>query len=269
MNTTTFLLNYWHMNIMALVIVLIMILFHYISNGYRLTNKSPLYFSGVILFILVTFSPIDFLARNYLFSAHMIQHIVLLLIVPPLLLTGTDKHFLGKVVNIPFLRKILNFLLFPIVAWVLGVGSMWVMHIPSFMMDMHNSAFLTNAKMIILLILGSLFIWPVYSPVNFRKLGPLLSSMYLFLACVGCTVLGIFITFAPEGMFTAAMNYTNPVINNLVSLDWGISSGSDQMIGGLIMWVPACIIYLTNVMITLLRWFTTRSTENISNEVNL
>ncbi len=269
MNTTTFLLNYWHMNIMALVIVLIMILFHYISNGYRLTNKSPLYLSGVLLFILVTFSPIDYLAKNYLFSAHMIQHIVLLLIVPPLLLTGTDKHFLGNVVRMPFLKKILNFLLFPIVAWALGVGSMWVMHIPSIMGYMHHSVFLTNANMIILLILGWLFIWPVYSPVNFKKLGPLMSSMYLFLACVGCTVLGIFITFAPGGMFTAAMNYTDPDINNLVIMKWGITKELDQMIGGLIMWVPACIIYLTNIMITLLRWFTARSTENVSNEMNL
>ena len=63
-----------------------MIVFHYITNGYRFSRRSPLFFSAVILFILVTISPLDFLSKYYLFSAHMVQHIVLLLIIPPLIL---------------------------------------------------------------------------------------------------------------------------------------------------------------------------------------
>ena len=262
MNTITFLLKYWHINVTATLIVVIMITFHYISNGNRLTTKSTRFFAGVLMFILVTFSPIDFLARHYLFSAHMVQHIVLLLIVPPLILTGTDKIFLNNMLRKGYFRNMINILCFPLLAWILGVGSMWVMHAPSIMMDMSNSPFMMNSQMIILPVLGWFFIWPVYTPVSFRKLDPLLSSVYLFLACVGCTVLGILITFAPTGMFMAGMNSPDQVIANLISNGWGISPRTDQMMGGLIMWVPACIIYLTNVMIILLRWFTSRNTES-------
>ena len=214
-----------------------------------------MFFSAVILFILVTISPLDFLSKYYLFSAHMVQHIVLLLIIPPLILSGTDKDFLEKVFRSGFLKKAGNFLFYPLVAWFLGVGSMWIMHLPAFMMKMNDSAFLMDTQMIILPVLGWFFIWPVYSPISFRRLEPLQSSAYLFLACVGCTVLGILITFAPADMFTGGMQPENLNLIKMIHSDWGINDSTDQMMGGLIMWVPACIIYLTNIMIILLRWF--------------
>jgi putative membrane protein len=255
MNTTKFLLGYWHLNIMAILVIVLMIAFHYITNGYRFSRRSPLFFSAVILFILVTISPLDFLSKYYLFSAHMVQHIVLLLIIPPLILSGTDKDFLEKVFRSGFLKKAGNFLFYPLVAWFLGVGSMWIMHLPAFMMKMNDSAFLMDTQMIILPVLGWFFIWPVYSPISFRRLEPLQSSAYLFLACVGCTVLGILITFAPADMFTGGMQPENLNLIKMIHSDWGINDSTDQMMGGLIMWVPACIIYLTNIMIILLRWF--------------
>ncbi len=269
MNTTKFLLSYWHLNIMAILVIVLMIAFHYITNGNRFSRKSPLFFSAVILFILVTLSPLDFLSKYYLFSAHMVQHIVLLLIIPPLILTGTDKDFLEKVFRTGFFKKAGNFLFYPVVAWFLGVGSMWIMHLPAFMMRMNNSTFLMDSQMIILPVLGLFFIWPVYSPISFRRLEPLKSSVYLFLACVGCTVLGILITFAPPDMFTSGMQPANMNVINMIHSDWGINDSTDQMMGGLIMWVPACIIYLTNIMIILFRWFTGVTVQSITNTVKL
>jgi putative membrane protein len=186
----------------------------------------------------------------------MVQHIVLLLIIPPLILSGTDKDFLEKVFQAGLLKKAGNFLFYPLVAWFLGVGSMWIMHLPALMMQMNDSTFLMDTQMIILPVLGWFFIWPVYSPISFRRLEPLQSSVYLFLACVGCTVLGILITFAPADMFTGGMQPDNLNLIKMIKSDWGINEGTDQMMGGLIMWVPACIIYLTNIMIVLFRWFT-------------
>jgi putative membrane protein len=255
MNTTKFLLSYWHLNIMAILVIVLMTAFHYITNGNRFSRRSPMFFSAVILFILVTISPLDFLSKYYLFSAHMVQHIVLLLIIPPLILSGTDKDFLEKVFRAGLLKKAGNFLFYPLVAWFLGVGSMWIMHLPALMMKMNDSTFLMDTQMITLPVLGWFFIWPVYSPISFRRLEPLQSSVYLFLACVGCTVLGILITFAPADMFTGGMQPGNLNLIKMIKSDWGINEGTDQMMGGLIMWVPACVIYLTNIMIILLRWF--------------
>jgi putative membrane protein len=256
MNTTEFLLGYWHLNIMAVMVIALMITFHYITNGHCFSRKSPRFFTALILFILVTFSPLDLLSKYYLFSAHMVQHIVLLLIIPPLILSGTDKDFLEKVFRAGFYKKVGNLLFYPLVAWFLGVGSMWIMHLPAFMMQMNDSTFLMDSQMIILPVLGWFFIWPVYSPISFRRLEPLQSSVYLFLACVGCTVLGILITFAPANMFSDGMQPENLNMTKMIRSDWGINDSTDQMMGGLIMWVPACIIYLTNIMIVLFRWFT-------------
>jgi putative membrane protein len=265
MNPAKFLLSYWHLNIIAILVIFFMIAFHYITNGRRFSRKSPLFFSAVILFIIVTLSPLDFLAKNYLFSAHMIQHIVLLLIIPPLILTGTDKDFLEKVFRTGFFKKAGNFLFFPVVAWFLGVGSMWIMHLPALFIRMNNSSFLMNLQMIILPVLGCFFIWPVYSPISFRRLEPLQSSVYLFLACVGCTVLGILITFAPAGMFTAGVQQADMNVVNMIHSNLRISDNTDQMMAGLIMWVPACIIYLTNIMIILFHWFTGVAAERQNN----
>ncbi len=104
MNTTTFLLKYWHVNYPALLMIIGITVFHFTTNGNRLTHKSPRIFLALIFFILVTISPLDYLSNSYLFSAHMVQHIVLLLIIPPLLLTGTDENFLENVFRRRFLR---------------------------------------------------------------------------------------------------------------------------------------------------------------------
>ena len=84
MNTTTFFLKYWHVNYLAVLIIIGIFIFHYITNGNRLNRKSQLIFIALILFGLVTISPLDYLSKSFLFSAHMIQHIVLLLIIPPI-----------------------------------------------------------------------------------------------------------------------------------------------------------------------------------------
>jgi cytochrome c oxidase assembly factor CtaG len=251
MNTTTFLLEYWHLNFLAILFIIGIAAFHYITNGYRMTNKSPRIFIALILFVLVTISPLDYLSKSYLFSAHMVQHIVLLLIIPPLLLTATDEVYIEKVFKRKYFRNAGKFLFYPLVAWFTGVGSMYIMHLPGMAMSIT-----ANIQMIILPILGLIFIWPVFTPANFEKLEPLQSALYLFLACVGCTVLGILIAFSPDSMFAAGMQSTNTDLMNMIHSDWGISDSNDQMLGGLIMWVPACIIYLTNIMIVLFRWFT-------------
>jgi len=109
--------------------------------------------------------------------------------------------------------------------------------------------------MVTLLICGTIFIWPVFTPIKFRKMHPLQASLYLFLSCIGCTILGILITFAPAGMFTSHMAGTNTEIISLIQNQWGITPNVDQEVGGLIMWVPACFIYVTYIMITLRRWY--------------
>ena len=68
-------------------------------------------------------------------------------------------------------------------------------------------------------------------------------------------MLGIFITFAPSGFFSIYMTGNSPAILNLLQFDMGISPDIDQQAAGLIMWVPACLIYLSIILITLSKWY--------------
>jgi putative membrane protein len=111
-------------------------------------------------------------------------------------------------------------------------------------------------QVLTLLAMGIFFWWPVFGPYARARLSPLAGIAYLFTACLGCTVLGIYLTFAPVGVCSV---YAHPVdrlgILSLVRNHWGLSPALDQQVGGLIMWVPACSIYLTAILALLARWY--------------
>jgi putative membrane protein len=255
MSSEAMLTSYWHWNLTALVMAVIFIAFHFITNGFRLTRKSLPFFGGILLLFLATFSSLDYIGHHYLFSFHMIEHIILLLVIPPLLLIGTDKDYLEKLTQRPWFKAIGRFLFYPVVSWVLGIGAMWVWHIPVLFHTARHSPVLQIIHTVSLLLIGIIFIWPVYTPARFKKLQPLQSALYLFTACTGCTVLGIFITFAPAGLYTPYFAAQGSPVFNFIQTQWGITPGIDQQMGGLIMWVPACIIYLSNIMIIFARWY--------------
>jgi len=233
-----------------IILLLVLLVFEFTLNRKASPRKHILFAAGILLFLLVTISPLAFLGRNYLFSIHMLNHITILLIVPPLLLSGTDA---GLVLNLEksLFRKIGNILFSVPVAWLLGMGAMYVWHIPALFDAMTKSHAVHGLHVVSLLLLGIIFIWPVYAPTKWKRLGPLESALYLFISCVGCTILGILITFAEPSLYMPFMPGENMAIWDLIRNTWSITPAMDQQAGGLIMWVPACIIYVTNIMLIL------------------
>jgi putative membrane protein len=265
MTTLELIGGYWHFNIFIAMGAVLLLLVHLIGNRFKLNNQSILFFGGVILFLIATLSPLSFLAESYLFSAHMIKHITLLLIIPALLLSGMNGDFLGGIVRRPGVRQLTAFLFHPVTAWICGVGAMWVWHIPGLLGAEKISPFLQTIHLISLLILGLIFNWPVFAPVEWRKLPYLQSALYLFSACVGCTVLGILIAFAPLNVYTVYFTGNDATITDLLRNQWGITAETDQQAGGLIMWVPACMIYLTDIIISLTKWYRTSEAVESAN----
>jgi len=254
MSTNELLMHYWQLNWTAILIAILLIAFQFRTNRNASVSAHLAFFSGVLLFLLVTVSPLAFLGSSYLFSAHMIEHIVVLLIVPPLLLSGTNPGLLEKLQKSSF-RKIGNVLFSTPIAWVLGIGAMYFWHIPALFDAMKKSMALHVIHIVSLLVLGIIFIWPVYTPIKWKKLSPLQSALYLFIACVGCTVLGILITFGPTSLYMPFFNGDNAAIWSLIRDNWGITVSVDQQAAGLIMWVPACFIYITNIMVMLAGYY--------------
>jgi putative membrane protein len=104
--------------------------------------------------------------------------------------------------------------------------------------------------------MGFAFWWPIIGPWTRQRLSPLAGVVYLFSACLGCTVLGIIITFSPVEVCSI---YLHPLdrlgILPLIQDDWGLTPAKDQQLGGLLMWVPACLIYFCGIIGLLARWY--------------
>ncbi len=68
--------------------------------------------------------------------------------------------------------------------------------------------------------------------------------------------MGVLITFAPTLLYPS---YAHPVdaygILGVIRNKWGISAAMDQQIGGLLMWVPGCLIYLAAILTMFARWY--------------
>jgi putative membrane protein len=218
--------------------------------------------AGVCLLLVALASPLAMLGHLYLFSAHMVQHLLLVLLVPPLLWLGIPPQLARRMVRRPAVRAVQRACGQPLVAWLAGAGAMWIWHLPA----LYNAALRQHSLHLVehasLLTMGVVFWLPVVSPLEEDRLSPLLAVVYLFTACVGCTILGITLTFAPPGLYPAYLHPADPLgIVPLLRQGWGLTPATDQQLGGLLMWVPACLVYLSAVIGVLARWYATPETE--------
>jgi len=265
MTTYQLLTSTW--NIEAWVVVLCVILlsiYTYVIRG-NFTKSSILYIAGVALLFLTLVSPISMLGKSYLLSANMVQHITLLLIVPLLLLHGIPASTIENALKHEAFRKFASIIGHPAIAWFFGVGAMWIWHLPSLHGAVLRNENLYIFQQISFIIFGTIFWWPVFSPIDRYRLQPLISTLYLSAACLGCTILGIVITFASVGLYAS---YVNPIdslgILSYIRNDLCLTPSVDQQIGGLMMWVPGCLIYLFASMLTIIRWFKSPEEDLIS-----
>ncbi|QDT64945.1 cytochrome c oxidase assembly protein [Calycomorphotria hydatis] len=222
---------------------------------------------GLITLIFAFVSPVGVLADGYLFSAHMIQHLLLLLAIPMCLLLSLPKEKLTDWFSRPIPQRYGTMISAPILGWICGVGAMWFWHVPTFCTAATMNPALGVLRDLSFVLAGLLFWWPIYSPVEEFRLQPLNGIAYLFSACLGCTLLGIYITFTTISVCPA---FANPVdrigILNLL-YNAGLTPNVDQHLGGLLMWVPPCSLYVCVNIDLLRRWYSLTQPALDSNQV--
>jgi cytochrome c oxidase assembly factor CtaG len=252
MTTYQFFTTAWTWNSIVLISTVFAFAGYFVAFGQR---GRPLYFAAAVaVFLLAFISPFGALADGYLFSAHMIQHILLVLVVPAFLLLSLPRSF-----SPPFP---LTYLTHPLVGWVAGVGAMWLWHAPTLCNAAATSRGVSAIQTTSLLLMGSVFWWQVLAPREEQRLAPLAGVVYLFAACTACSALGIILTFAPVSICPV---YQHPVdrlgMLSTIRGEWGLTSNRDQQIGGLLMWVPMCLIYVTAILAQLARWHSSPQPE--------
>jgi len=223
----------------------------------RSRARAAAWLGGVLLIALALMSPLDELADRYLFSVHMAKHIILVLAAPALLLIGLPAQPFERLLRYRSAARLERFLDTPVIAWLAGVGAMAFWHVPA----VFNAALAYEPLHIVehlsLLVGGTIYWWPILSPLARSRLHPVpQAAAYLLSSCMGCTAIGVLITFSGKLLYPA---YIHPVdafgILPMIRRQWGISPALDQQIGGLLMWVPGCLVYLTAIMAMFARWY--------------
>jgi cytochrome c oxidase assembly factor CtaG len=255
MTTGRLLLSCWQLDPVALAVLVATGAAILATRGRRPALHAVPLAMALVLLCLALLSPVGQLADGYLFSAHMLQHLLLVLVVPPLAMLGLPSRNDTQVAprRTGWLRALLAA---PFVTWGLGVGAMWLWHAPTLCNAASNSPLVHRLQELSFLVLGTAFWWPILSPRAAARLPPLGGMVYLFTACTACTLLGILITFSPVEVCSV---FVHPIdrlgVMPLVRDGWGLTPERDQQVGGLLMWVPACLVYGVGIMGQLARVF--------------
>jgi cytochrome c oxidase assembly factor CtaG len=221
-----------------------------------LTARAWLFGTGVLVLALALLSPLDTLGDLYLFSLHMLQHLLLILVVPPLLVLGIPPDVWARILRRAPARQIEQLVGRPLIAWLLGMGTLWLWHVPILYDTAVTNESIHIVQHVSFLVTATIFWWPVLTPYAERRLAMPANIFYLLAATFASSILGVLITFAPPGLYTAYKHPVDPFgALGLIRQGWGLSYALDQQLGGLIMWVAGGPFYLVLALWALIRWF--------------
>ncbi|TAH53010.1 MAG: cytochrome c oxidase assembly protein [Chloroflexota bacterium] len=202
---------------------------------------------GILAIIIALITPLALLADVYLFSAHMLQHILLTLVAPPLLLLGLPSWLFDPLKTRPTLLRLVRELCNPFIAFAIFNVTFVAWHIPA----LYNLALYSPVVHLLehaTLFLTAMVTWmPVLSPTKLIPRLPLpLQVFYVFLQSVVGTGLGAILTLAKEPIY---------IFYAQQSRMWGIPVLEDQVWAGLLMWSGGALIWLLVLTIVFFRWF--------------
>jgi putative membrane protein len=196
---------------------------------------SRLAFAGGLFVLLIALqSPIDVGGDRYLFSLHMLQHILLAMVVPPLLLLGLPHEWLSAErfrVSAFFANITFNLVL-----------AVW--HLPFLYEATLLNELIHVLEHLTFLAAGVLFWWPIIAPAGTRAMTTIGKIAYLALAGVPPTILGLAFILSPTVLypFYAAAPRVTP-----------LSPLADQVLAGLVMFGLGNLIYFGAISIIFFR----------------
>ncbi len=211
---------------------------------------SPIaFFAGCAALLGALNGPLHDLSDYYLFSAHMVQHLILTLVVPPLWLAGTPGWMLDALVGRAAslgLQPVLRGLTRPLPAFAVYGGALVAWHLPG----PYNAALETHAwhvvEHLVLLAAAVLGWWPIVARSARLPALPYAGQLlYLFVFGMPMTVVAAMVSGAEDVLYPYYA--AAPRVFDLTPL-------ADQRLGGLIMWVPAGIIPVVAFTVVFFRW---------------
>lgn len=210
-------------------------------------KRQTAYFLAAMAVAFVSLQgPLHELGDYYLLSAHMVQHLLVTMIMPPLLLKGLPGWLVDKLLAVPLVYPIMRRLTSPLVALGLFTAVFLLWHAPQFYQAALGNELVHATEHQLFMGTALLMWWPVFSTsTRLPRLSDPASLLYLFVQSIAPTILGAIITFAGEPIYP----YYGAAFR-VISL----SALDDQQAAGLIMWLGGAAITLFLITIRFFRW---------------
>lgn len=202
---------------------------------------------GTVLLFLSLNGPLHDLSDNFLFSAHMVQHLIITLIVPPLWLMGLPEWALQPLLKRRSVLAGARALTGPLVAFALYNIVFVGWHFPAlynWALVNHNAHILQHMMFIAS---ATLMWWPVVDPIpELVRLPTPARLLYMAALGIPMSIVSAIITFAEHAMY--------PWYEAAPRVFATLSAADDQQLGGVIMWVPGMLVFWIALTIVFFRW---------------
>jgi len=204
------------------------------------------FYSALFIIFASLNGPLHDLSDYYLFSAHMVQHLLLSLAMPPLLLLGTPGWLLRPLLGHRSLGAFARAVTPPIRCFIIFNVVIALWHLP----PLYNTAMEYHPVHIVqhltFMAASVLMWWPFLSPLpELPRLAYPGQMLYCFLMVIPMSIVAIYIAMADHVLYPAY---------SVAPRMWGISPLSDQQIGGLIMWVPGGLLFYVVMTVVFFKW---------------
>jgi len=204
------------------------------------------FFAGLFVIFASLNGPIHDLSDNYLFSGHMVQHLLLTMLMPPLLIFGVPGWMLRPLLRNRAIGMTASRITRPVACFVIFNVVIAAWHLPV----LYNAAMANHdihiVEHLMFMVAAVLMWWPLTSQLPELPRLPYPGQMlYCFLMSIPMSIIAVYITMADEVLYP---HYSAaPRIMNLSPMD-------DQLLGGLIMWVPGGLIFMIIMSVVFFKW---------------
>jgi cytochrome c oxidase assembly factor CtaG len=196
------------------------------------------FIASILVLLAALVSPLDRLGEDYLFSAHMVQHLLLGDIAPLLMLLALSRVIMRPLTRrLQSIERALGPLAHPATALILWLGLVYLWHLPALYDSALQHPAVHALQHVSFFTAGTLVWWPLIQPVPMRnRLAGMWTFAYIATAKFGLASLGLYLTWTNTVAYTYYLH---------VPRIWGLSAISDQNVGGATMMVEQSILLVT------------------------
>jgi len=204
------------------------------------------FFSGLLVMFGSLNGPVHDLSDDYLFSAHMVQHLLLTLAMPPLLLAGVPGWMIRRPLAKRFVAPAARFFTSAPIAFVVFNLVIAAWHLP----PLYNAAMANHnihiVEHLMFMVAAVLMWWPLMSQIpELPRLAYPGQMLYSFLMSIPMSIVAIYIAMTDHVLYPAYA--AAPRVFSLSPLE-------DQLLGALIMWIPGGIIFYIIMTVVFFKW---------------